>query len=74
MQGLARFGAEERVSSAMQREFPVVTPDTAPEQALKGLSSAGTQTIPVLRDRRLVGVLTADNVMEYLLLHGAVPR
>ena len=74
IRGLAKFGRDAMAASAMRAEFPTVAPETSAEDALKGLSSSGVTAIPVMRGRQLVGLLTSDNVMEYLMLRGAVTK
>ncbi len=47
-------------------------PDDAPEEALKELVTDGGGSLPVIRNGELVGLLTAENVMEFLMLKGAL--
>lgn len=71
VRGLTEHGRTAPVSVAMQRAFVAVqTTDTA-EQALARLAEARGLSIPVLRGGELVGVLTSENIMEYLMLRSA---
>jgi len=54
------------------RDFHSATPDDTPEEALKELATGGGASLPVVRDGELVGLLTAENVMEFLMLKGAL--
>jgi len=53
----------------MQRECPTASIDDQVESALQRLTHGAT--LPVLSGRDLVGVLTAENVSEFLSLRAA---
>lgn len=72
VRGLADHGAAGTVGSAMRRNFHSATPHDTPEEALKGLATDGGPSLPVVRDGKLVGLLTAENAMEFLMLKGAL--
>jgi len=44
------------------------------EKALQQLQTSACPTLPVLRDRKLVGLLTAENLGEFLIIQGARNR
>jgi CBS domain-containing protein len=60
------------VGELMRREFPVAAPDEPVEHALARLKTAGTQALPVVRGRELLGVLTSENVSEFIMLRAAL--
>ena len=72
VRGLATHGRDGTVTSAMRRDFHSATPNDTPEAALKELATDSGGSLPVLRDGKLVGLLTAENVMEFLMLKGAL--
>ena len=72
VRGLAKHGSGGTVISAMRRDFHSSTPDDTPEDAMKELATNGGEALPVLRDGKLVGLLTAENVMEFLMLKNAL--
>ncbi|HEY5441647.1 MAG TPA: site-2 protease family protein [Gemmatimonadaceae bacterium] len=72
VRGLANHGTGGTVGSAMRRDFHSATPDDTPEEGLKELATGGGASLPVVRDGELVGLLTAENVMEFLMLKGAL--
>ena len=72
VRGLANHGSGGTVISAMRRDFHSATPDDTPEAALKELATNGGNSLPVVRGGELVGLLTAENVMEFLMLKGAL--
>lgn len=71
VRGLAEYGSDAAVVRAMQPEFPIATLDETAESALKRLASARGTALPIVRGRELVGVLTAENVSEFLTLRAA---
>ena len=72
VRGLADHGTGGTVDSAMRRDFHSAAPQDTPEEALKGLATDSGASLPVVRDGKLVGLLTAENVREFLILRGAL--
>ncbi|MBX3133505.1 MAG: site-2 protease family protein [Gemmatimonadaceae bacterium] len=68
VRGLSTHGPDGRVEQAMRRDGPALDASTAPEDALLRLASSRATAIPVLRQGRLIGLLTTENVMEFLML------
>jgi Zn-dependent protease len=68
VRGLLQLGADAPVA-AVERPAAVVAPGTPIEGALAALDEAGT--VLVVEDGRLLGVITADNVGELLVLAAA---
>jgi Zn-dependent protease/CBS domain-containing protein len=65
------------VGSVMSRTFPVCAPDERLADVTPRFAAMRTPLIPVLRGRRVVGILTLDHVEERLALssqHAAAPR
>lgn len=71
VRGLAQHGSGAPVLGVMQRDFPTASVHDTAESALKTLGAARSTALPVVRGRELVGVLTAENVSEYLTLRAA---
>ena len=73
-----RMSPDERavlsVAAAMRPEIEAVRPSDALEPAFRRLLSGSLAALAVLDGPRLVGLLTRDNVREYLLLHQVGPR
>ncbi len=67
VRAMASQGPDAYVASAMQREFVRVRPDEDLAVALPALSKAGSCAL-VMDGDSLVGLLTAENVAEFLLL------
>jgi Zn-dependent protease/CBS domain-containing protein len=70
--GLARAGPDSAVAAAMDASFATARADEPVTDALARLRTRHCRTLPVLRDDRLVGVLTADNVAEYVMIEEAL--
>lgn len=71
VRGLHDRGREAFVQDAMRSDGPTLDEGTPPEAALERLLRSRRHALPVLRNGQLVGLLTQDNVVEYLLLRRA---
>jgi Zn-dependent protease/predicted transcriptional regulator len=72
LKALAERGENTRVGDVMNREFVQAGPGDAAEDALTRLKSCGCHSMPVIRDGQLLGVLTMDNVGEYVMVQAAL--
>ena len=72
LRGLAEHGGAATVAEAMRREVPTASVDDRADSALERLGTARGAALPVLRGRQLVGVLTGENVSEFLSLKAAI--
>ncbi len=71
---LAREGRAARVGDVMQREFVALDPADMLEGAFQRLQECRCHTAPVLRDGRLVGLVTMDNLGEFLAIQAALEK
>ena len=71
---LARRGSEGLVRDAMNREFRTADSHDMLEKALALLQKCKCRSLPVVHDERLVGMLTMDNVGEFLTIQSALRR
>ena len=69
---LAREGPAAPVSGAMATEFRTASPGEAAESAVARLRECACHTMPVLEGGVLRGVLTLDNVGEYVMIESAL--
>jgi predicted transcriptional regulator len=74
MSGLAQKGPEASVAEVMNRRFETVSPSDMLDGAVQRLQSSGCPALPVLRGSELVGVLTLENVGEFLMIHAALDK
>jgi Zn-dependent protease/predicted transcriptional regulator len=74
IRGLASTGFEGQVSDVMRRDFSPARPNDPVDGMLAQLRSEACPVMPVLEDGRLVGLLTAENVSELLMIREAVAQ
>jgi Zn-dependent protease len=67
LRALASEGPDAYVSGAMNREFATVSPDMDLAAALPAMAQAGSCAL-VMDGDKLVGLLTTENLSEFLLL------
>ena len=70
--GLARHGRNVLVDEVMDREFATSASNESVEGALARLRQSHCRTLPVIDDHKLQGVLTLDNVGEFVMFHTAL--
>ena len=70
--GLAQSGPQTHVRDTMRRDIMTVDPRQRLEQALALLRECNCRSLPVEHEGRLVGLLTLDNVGEFLSIHSAL--
>jgi Zn-dependent protease/CBS domain-containing protein len=64
-----------RVGDVMRRDIPTVTTGTRFEEAFRIMQECNCPAVPVLDSmKRLVGLLTPENVSELMMVHSAMPR
>lgn len=64
-----------RVGDIMHRGVPTVTTGTPFDEAFRIMQESNCPAVPVVDGmRRLVGVLTPENVSELMMIHSAMPR
>jgi Zn-dependent protease/CBS domain-containing protein len=64
-----------RVGDVMRRDIPTVTTGTRFEEAFRIMQECNCPAVPVLdRMKRLVGLLTPENVTELMMVQSAMPR
>ena len=72
LQALRDVGPEARVDAVMRRDFAVAAPDEPVERALERLQACACQAMPVVRGQTLLGLLTMENVGEYVMVRAAL--
>lgn len=71
MAGLTQRGPDAPITEVMQREFEVFDSYEMLESAFARLQACQCQTAPVTHAGKLVGLLTQDNVGEFLMIQAA---
>lgn len=59
------------VGQVMQEDFPVATPADPLEESLRKLQASGLQTLVVVDGGELQGLVTTENIGEFLMIHSA---
>ncbi len=72
--GLQQFGPDELVTKVMQREFATAEPNEMLETVLTRLSAAPIRTMPVMQNGNMIGLVTLENLGEYLMVQNALQR
>jgi predicted transcriptional regulator len=70
--GLAKAGQEALVGEFMQRDFRLAHPDEKAENVFARLQDCSCRTIPVVQNGELVGVVTMENVGEFMMIQTAL--
>jgi CBS-domain-containing membrane protein len=72
MTALARKGQSATVRDVMQREFQTARPTEEADAVFGRLQTADCRSLPVLDRDRLVGMVTAENLGEFLMIQSAL--
>lgn len=72
MKALAEQGLASSVRTAMTPTFETVSTRDMLDHAFQRLQECQCPVLPVVDDGRLVGLLTADNVGEFVMIRGAL--
>lgn len=69
---LSRDGQSAPVVNVMRRNLPEVDSHEMVESALTRLQESGAKTLPVMHAGQFVGLITAENVTEFLMIRSAL--
>ena len=72
VRAIARGGTDLRVRDAMRRDFQAVDSHDMLEQAVQVLRQCGCRSLPVEHNGELVGMLTLENVGEFMMINSAI--
>jgi Zn-dependent protease/CBS domain-containing protein len=72
LEALAKHGRDAPVAEVMETTFRTAEPLEPVEHALARLRECQCHTLPVVSDRRLHGLLTLDNVGEFVMIETAL--
>jgi len=74
LSALSRNSEDLRVDAVMRRDLEQVHPGDMLEAAFARLQACGCHVFPVVQDGRLVGLLTSENIGEFLMVQSARGR
>ena len=72
IRAVAQHGAEAPVRQAMRRDVEAVDSHDMLEGAVAALRKCNCRSLPVLHNGQLVGMLTTDNVGEFIMIQSAL--
>ena len=72
VRAIARDGTDLHVRDAMRRDFQAVDSHDMLEQAVQVLRQCGCRSLPVEHNGELVGMLTLENVGEFMMIRSAM--
>lgn len=71
---LAQRGSSALVGEVMQRQFMTADPAEMAEAVFSRLQECNCHSLPVVQNGHLIGILTADNVGEFLMIQAALKK
>ena len=71
VKGLTQGGRSASIADIMKRDCPTAEASEMLETVLARVQSRDCHTVPVLENGTLVGLITMDNVGEFLMIHAA---
>jgi len=69
---LAQQGQNVLVQEVMRRDFQVVEASEMLESAFRRLQNCECRTLPVTKNGSLIGIVTMENVGEFLMIQSAL--
>jgi len=72
IRAVAQHGSEAPVRQAMRRDVETVDSHDMLEGAIAALKKCNCRSLPVLHNGQLVGMLTTDNVGEFIMIQSAL--
>jgi Zn-dependent protease/CBS domain-containing protein len=71
---LTQHGEGIAISAVMKKDLPEVDSYEMVENALMRIQESGVPALPVTHAGQLVGIVTAENITEYLMIRSALKR
>jgi CBS domain-containing protein len=72
IRALAAGRRDDAVANVMRRDLPVVEDDAPLEETFRRMQELGTSTLPVVHQGRLTGIITLENIGEFMMLRSAL--
>ena len=69
---LASGEVHASVQQVMREDFPVASPVESLQSVFTRLHDTQVATVPIVENGRLVGLITLENMTEYMMLHAAL--
>ncbi len=74
IKGLATDGPTANIASVMDRSFVTAESDEMLERVSERLQTCHCHTVPIFENQKLVGLVTMDNIGEFLMVQSALKR
>jgi len=74
LEGLSQGGDESSIAESMRREFPVLAVGDQLPAMLEKLQNSNRRVLPVVDHGELVGLFTAENLAEFVMVQSALRR
>ena len=62
------------IADAMEKTLAIAHPDEPVESVFTRLQNTGSRSLPVVSDEHLLGIITSENVAEYLMVQAALHK
>jgi CBS domain-containing protein len=72
IRALSQQGQNTPVAEVIRRNVPTVDSHEMVEMALMRLQESGAKTLPVMHRGRFVGLVTSENITEFLMIRSAL--
>ena len=72
IRALSQKGQDTPVIDVIRRDVPTVDSHEMVEMALMRLQESGAKTLPVMHKGRFVGLVTSENITEFLMIRSAL--
>jgi Zn-dependent protease/predicted transcriptional regulator len=72
IKALSSGGQEQTVLTTIRTDLPVIDSHEMVEQALARIGQSGARTLPVTHAGRLAGLITSENITEFLMIRSAL--
>jgi Zn-dependent protease len=72
IKALSQHGQNTPVVEVIRRDVPSVDSHDMVEMALMRLQESGAKTLPVMHNGRFVGLVTSENITEFLMIRSAL--
>jgi len=72
LSALAKRGQSARVDEVMQRQFRTADPEEDAQNVFARLEECECHSLPVVQEDRVIGIVTAENVREFLRIQSAL--
>jgi CBS domain-containing protein len=74
LKALTQHGESIAISAVMKKDLPEVDSYEMVENALQRIQESGVPALPVTHAGQLVGIVTSENISEYLMIRSALRR